>query len=135
MAMIFSTDEMFVNQRRTRRYNRPKYFVCFMKRRGKPSGMINISQGLMEKTTLSKKVILGYDKEANELVLMQSEKGNITITNSKRMSCTHASIGRFLEYAGFEAENFPVGIYKATVDEKGYIRVNLNCPLVNKGED
>lgn len=133
MAMIFSTDELFNKRRKIIKYSRPKYFVCFMRKGGKPSGIINISQGLMEKTTLSKKVILGYDNEANELVLIQSEKGNITITRA--VCCTHASIGKFLEYAGFEEENFPVGRYKATVDENGYIRVNLNCPLVNKGED
>ena len=129
MAMTYSTDTNF---NKYRKYRTEKNFVCFMNKNGKPNGMINISQGLMRKTTLSNKVIFAYDHDENKLVIIQSEKGNINITTSP--SCAHASIRKFLLFCGFADENLPVGRFKASVDETGYIHVYLNCPLPNKGE-
>lgn len=129
MAIIYSTDEKFAKYRK---YKSEKNFVCFMKHNDKPSGFINISQNLVRKTALTKKVLVAHDSDTNEILIIPSINGNIKVTITE--TCAHAGLKKFLLFCGFSEDTLPVGRFKAEVDKNGNILVNLNCPLVNKGE-
>lgn len=129
MAFIYSTDEKFAKYRK---YKSEKNFVCFMKTNGKPSGQINISQSLAQKCPLTKNVLVAHDSDTNEILIIPSINGNIKVTMTE--TCIHAGLKKFLLFCGFTEDTLPVGRFKAEVDDHGNILVNLNCPLINKGE-
>ena len=121
---IFSTDKDFTKRKNYRGRNG---FVSFMRKGGKPRGIVNISQKLLWQTPLSTYAKVGIDKENNEMIICFTHDGNLKVVTSP--SLTHIVLHELFIYAGYDESEIPVGRFTADIDKHGYIHVYLNKPL------
>lgn len=138
MGFIFSTDESYTNFKRkkvVRGQLSTRMHVTFTenhKSKYKKTGCLYTSAALSRRVCLGAKAIVGYDKEANELVIVPSLIGNIKVSkNTSTMGGLYCfiSLANFLLSQGVKEEDFPVGRYEVSVDEENNIHVYLNKPL------
>lgn len=136
MAFVYSTDHdvkgrMFA-KRRGKRPEEKIDFVSFGIAMGQKTGKMIIPSIVAGKAQIYSKcnVVLGYDREKNEIVIIQSASGNVECKPQGK-SVTMAIMGyRFLLAVGFTRESFPYGRYEAFVKD-GDIHVYLNKPLMD----
>lgn len=87
--------------------------------------MINICARLAQEVTPSKTIKLGYDAEANKMIIVSALDGDLKLCKSKSMSVI--SCTGFLKALGIK-KKFN-GRYEAYVDEDMNIVIDLNKPL------
>ena len=132
MAFVFSTDKSYTEYHVKRNYTKRKERLTVSFQRSKregANGYASISADLARKVCMGAKVIVGLDKEANELVIISSAVGNINVNKvsfGQYDLYAGMALGRFFLSQGVEKKDFPRGRYEASVDEEKNIHVNLN---------
>ena len=112
-------------------------FVFFNNRKKGDQCRAFLSTGLMDLTCMVERVMLAYDDETHELLIIPSlTEGNIkcSITGRNNLVCSVPCYG-FFKAIGLV--NLPEGRYSANVDKDGKVHVYLDCKLerrVRKGE-
>lgn len=141
MAFVYSTDSSYTDylNHKTPRAKLDKLFVTFQRNartENNATGQANISAGLASLTTMQPKAVVGLDKEANEIVIIPTAVGNISVIKLKSGFFTYygsIALNKFLRSQGIEKKDFPKGRFAADVDDEGNIHIYLNRPL--KGID
>lgn len=136
MGFIYSTDEnimrLMYEATKKKEPRIKRLFVTFKtnSRTKQPAGAITICANLAVKACVNNKVILAYDADKKELLVIPSIKGNINVVSSSKTYNTRYIAGlRFLLAAGFERDKLPVGRFEATLDADGVIHAYLDKPL------
>ena len=126
MAFIWSNDERF-NKKPPQKNEVEHNFVSFWSNSSCGTISAGVGRGIMAQTTLSPKVLVGYDDEKREFIIKQTQDGNLKVC--RKTQTPSIAVTKFLLGVGFTKETAPQGRYFADVDENGYIHAYLNRPL------
>lgn len=131
MGFIFSTDNSYTDyiaqRRRAKKKQLCPYFASFKTSRGKATAQLSLSLETAREIRLGKSCIVGYDKDANEMVIVPSVVGNISVCKAITGDRAIMALRRFFNSQG--VTEFPVGRFEVGFDEEGNCHIYLDKPL------